>query len=130
MRYILCTGAQSFQLICLASVLGKQQFSQNELVVPGLYFSRGPGYTVAVAIPTPIMILAKFNLWKVIECPDHSRMKPIALCKLLSISIRLREDDPMRYIKNTYFPPEEDSVRLTQPIVYKFPTYPARPAHK
>ena len=76
------------------------------------------------------MDLAKFNLWKVIECPDQSQMKPIALCKLLSISIWLREEDPMRYIKNTYFPPEEGSVSLTQPIVYKFPPYPARPAHK
>ena len=57
-------------------------------------------------------------------------MKPIALCKLLSISIWLREEDPMRYIKNTCFPPEEGSVSLTQPIVYKFPPCPARPAHK
>ena len=62
MRYILCTGAQSFQLICLASVLGKQQFSQNELVVPGLYFSRGLGYTFRVAIFTPIMDRVIFNL--------------------------------------------------------------------
>ena len=57
-------------------------------------------------------------------------MKPIALCILLSISIRLREKDPMRCIKNIYFPPEEGSVSLTQPIVYKFPPCPARPAHK
>ena len=62
MRYILCTGAQSFQLICLASVLGKQQVSQNELVVPGLCNSRGPGYSVTVATFTPIMDIFIFNL--------------------------------------------------------------------
>ena len=76
------------------------------------------------------MVLAKFNLWKVIKCPDQSQMKPIALCKLLSISIWLREEDPMWYIENTYFPLEEGSVKLTQTIAYKFPPYPARPAHK
>ena len=92
--------------------------------------SRGPVYSGTVVTFTPMMDLSKFNLWKVIECPDQSQMKPIALCILLSISIRLREKDPMRCIKNIYFPPEEGSVSLTQPIVYKFPPYPARPAHK
>ena len=57
-------------------------------------------------------------------------MKPLATLQPSSISIWLREKDPMRYIKNICFPPEEGNVKLTQPIPYKFPICPARPAHK